>query len=66
MLEFTKRILLKVSFDLSLFEKELNKAFQWLNNIDLEKLKLWCYTNFSKLYTPILDKFFFSELVRLT
>jgi hypothetical protein len=63
MLEFKKRILLKVSFDLVLFEKELRKAFQWLNGTDLEHLKIWCYTNFSDLYTVILDKVFINEKI---
>ena len=58
MLEFKKRILLKVSFDLSLFEKELKKAFNWLDSGDLEQLKLWCYVNFSGRYTPVMDKVF--------
>tara|TARA_B100000767_G_C19240356_1_gene318950 strand:- start:47 stop:247 length:201 start_codon:yes stop_codon:yes gene_type:complete len=65
MLEFKKRILLKVSFDLFLFEKELKKAFQWLNNTDLEMLKSWCYTNFSGTYTAVLDQVFFGEKVSL-
>jgi hypothetical protein len=63
MLEFKKRILVKVSFDLVLFEKELRKAFQWLNGSDLEDLKNWCYSNFSDLYTVILDKVFINEKV---
>ncbi len=58
MLEFKKRILLKVSFDLSLFEKELKKAFDWLNSADLEQLKLWCYVNFGGRYKPVMDKVF--------
>jgi len=66
MLEFKKRILLKVSFDLFLFEKELRKAFQWLTENDLEQLKSWCYTNFSECYTEVLDKVFLGEKVSLS
>jgi hypothetical protein len=50
---------------LFLFEKELKKAFQWLNNTDLEMLKSWCYTNFSGRYTAVLDQVFFGEKVSL-
>ena len=66
MLEFKKRILLKVSFDLLLFEKELKKAFQWLNNTDLAHLKTWCYANFSEQYTATLDKVFIREMVNIS
>ena len=65
MLEFKKKILLKVSFDLFLFEKELKKAFQWLSDTDLQHLKSWCYTNFSDLYTAVLDKVFLNDRVSL-
>lgn len=65
MLEFKKRILLKVSFDLFLFEKELKKALQWLSESDLGSLKSWCYVNFGERYTAILDKVFFGEEVTL-
>lgn len=58
MLEFKKRVLQKVSFDLELFEKELGKAAKWLLEEELEELKLWCYDTFSDKYKPIMDKCF--------
>ena len=66
MLEFKKRVLLKVSFDLFLFEKELRKAYEWLTEVELEKLKIWCYRNFGDLYKPILDKVFLTENVKIS
>ena len=58
MLEFKKRILASVSFDLHLFEKELTKAFKWLEMADLEKLRDWCYQKFSDLHKEVVDKVF--------
>ena len=46
MLEFSKQILLKVSFDRNLFYKELKKSISWLQNDDVEKLKIWCLSSF--------------------
>ncbi len=58
MLEYIKTILVKVSFDQSLFEKELRKSFTLLVGEELTELKKWCYTQFSSLYTPILNRIF--------
>ncbi len=65
MLEFKKRVLLKVSFDLFLFEKELRKAFEWLSEVELENLKEWCYRSFGEVYRPIMDKVFQSNGVKV-
>ena len=46
MLEFSKQILLKVSFDRNLFHKELKKSINWLKNDEIEKLKIWCLSSF--------------------
>ena len=46
MLEFSKQILSKVSFDKSLFNKELKKSISWLKNDEVEKLKVWCLSSF--------------------
>ncbi len=54
MLEQTKIVLSNVSFDLSLFRKELTKAFKWLTPTDFEKLKNWCLENYSDRYHEIL------------
>jgi len=58
MLEYIKTILLKVSFDGALFEKELKKGFTWLEEKERTQLKQWCYYNFSSLYLLVLDKVF--------
>ncbi|GAA4433207.1 hypothetical protein GCM10023188_22390 [Pontibacter saemangeumensis] len=58
MLEYIKTILLKVSFDKMLFEKELRKAFKVLAAEELQQLKQWCYDQFSGMYLLILNKVF--------
>jgi len=49
MLEYTKTILQKVSFDVKLFTKELKKAVSRLMPSEIEELKVW-------LQSYILDK----------
>lgn len=58
MLEYAKTILLKVSFDRILFEKELRKALRTLLPVELSELKTWCYHQFSKLYRRVLNRVF--------
>ncbi len=58
MLEYIKTILLKVSFDKMLFEKELRKAFRVLASDELRQLKQWCYDQFSGMYLMILNRVF--------
>ncbi len=58
MLEFKKKILTKVSFDGSLFEKELAKALKWLVPREIMELKAWCYVHFSDRYKEVLDRCF--------
>ncbi|GLB50272.1 hypothetical protein [Neptunitalea lumnitzerae] len=41
MLEYTKTILAKVSFDAILFKKELEKAVKRLLPYEIEELRLW-------------------------
>lgn len=48
MLEYCKTVLAKVSFDKSLFEKELKKALQSLIPEEIKQLREWCYSNFSE------------------
>lgn len=64
MLEFKKKILKTVSFDLHLFEKELMKATKWLASEELEDLQKWCYTNFGEHYKNIMDRCFLKVLVQ--
>ncbi|WP_251047062.1 hypothetical protein [Hymenobacter sp. ISL-91] len=58
MLEYAKTILLKVSFDKILFEKELRKALRNLVPADLLELKAWCYQQFSRIYHRLLNRVF--------
>lgn len=46
MLEYCKKILTKVSFDPILFEKELIKSINWLNDQEKEDFKYWCNKTF--------------------
>ena len=46
MLEYSKLILEKVSFDSSLFEKELKKAITLLTGIDRQDLQNWVLSRF--------------------
>ena len=57
MLEFTKKILSKVSFDKILFKKELSKSARWLSKEDVITLKIWALTTFSQYKNTILEVF---------
>jgi hypothetical protein len=58
MLEFSKVILKKVSFDTDLFRKELRKSISWLSNTESKQLKSWCLTYFGVSYhQTIMDVF---------
>ncbi|TPE44738.1 hypothetical protein [Pontibacter mangrovi] len=63
MLEYVKTILMKVSFDKMLFEKELRKAFRVLVKEEIEQLKQWCYDQFSGMYLIILNRVFLKHQV---
>ncbi|MFC4870441.1 hypothetical protein [Negadavirga shengliensis] len=58
MMDYVKTILLKVSFDKKLFEKELRKGLNMLVPSELEEFREWCYRTFAKIYEPILNKYF--------
>lgn len=57
MFEFTKRILGKVSFDHTLFKKELSKSKNFLNKKELISLKIWALTTYSQYRNTILEVF---------
>ena len=57
MLEFSKKILSKVSFDKNLFRKELRKSTMWLNKKEVITLKIWALTTFSQYKNTILEVF---------
>lgn len=63
MLEYVKTILLKVSFDKMLFEKELRKAFKVLQRAELKELRVWCYEQFAGMYLLILNSVFLKTKV---
>lgn len=56
--EYVKMVLSKVSFDVSLFEKELFKALSDLLPAEVAELKNWCYSHFSQDLVPVLNKVF--------
>ena len=57
MLEFTKKILSKVSFDKNLFKKELSKSVRWLSKQEVLTLKVWALSTFSQYKNTILEVF---------
>jgi hypothetical protein len=58
MFEYTKQILLKVSFDKHLFGKELKKAMRWLQGKEKKSLKLWCLATFGERYSDVISESF--------
>lgn len=58
MLEYAKIILPKVSFCSELFEKELKKCINWVDNNQRQELCSWCSENFDEMYHDILLKAF--------
>lgn len=58
MLELSKEILSKVSFDKHLFKKELAKALKWIQKEDYTHLKMWVYQKFGKMYPDVIKESF--------
>lgn len=58
MLELSKKILSKVSFDRKLFRKELVKAAKWVHKDELVLLRAWCIASFGHLYAEIIFEVF--------
>lgn len=58
MLELSKHILEKVSFDKSLFRKELIKAAKWLRPDEMLLLKVWCLSTFGAAYREVITEVF--------
>ena len=56
MLEMTKMVLEKVSFDQTLFRKELIKAKSWLKKDELLLLQAWCLTTFAGQYEDLIQE----------
>jgi hypothetical protein len=60
MFEYTKQILTKVSFDKTLFRKELIKAMKLLRKDEKRLLKVWCvatYAAYSDIVIEVFRKF---------
>ena len=57
MLEFSKKILSKVSFDRNLFQKELQKSARWIGKHEVSALKIWALTSFAHYKDTILEVF---------
>lgn len=57
MLDYCKVILEKVSFDRSLFEKELLKAIAMLIPTDRDELKAWVTRNFGAQYQSFFNNY---------
>ena len=58
MLEYAKIILQKVSFDSTLFEKELRKMTSEMGKEELGKLYMWCVEFFGDQYPDIIQRLF--------
>lgn len=58
MLEYFKTILQKVSFDVTLFEKELRKAISALVPDEITEFRDWCYEEFGHLHKSVLNHCF--------
>ncbi|MDY0102524.1 MAG: hypothetical protein RBS07_06260 [Lentimicrobium sp.] len=59
MLEYSKTILQKVSFNRDLFRKELIKSVRWLHKEEIILLQIWCLATFNDTYSDILNDVFF-------
>ena len=58
MMEFSKQVLQKVSFDQRLFKKELLKARRWVGQHDQLVLKAWCLATFGHMYKDVIMEVF--------
>lgn len=58
MFELSKKILQKVSFDKTLFSKELSKAIRWLSPSEKILLRIWCLVTFGNIYKDIIREVF--------
>lgn len=56
MFELSKNILEKVSFDKTLFRKELTKAMQWLKPDEKMLLMAWCISTFGYKYGDVIKE----------
>lgn len=57
MYEMSKKVLVRVSFDRKLFQKELIKCIKWVKRDERHLLKIWCLTTFVHYQDVIMDAF---------
>lgn len=57
MYEMSQLILQRVSFDKTLFRKELMKAIKWLKPKERTLLYVWCLANFGMYRDVVLEVF---------
>ena len=58
MLEYSKTVLQKVSFNRELFGKELRKSLRWLKKEEIILLQVWCLATYNEQYSDILREVF--------
>lgn len=58
MLELSKKVLEKVSYDRFLFRKELKKAIKWVKRDELMALYGWCLISYGHLYKDVISDCF--------
>jgi hypothetical protein len=58
MLEFSKIVLSKISFDKFLFKKELGKALKWIKPHEQLILKVWVVAQFGHMYKDVIQDVF--------
>ncbi len=58
MIEYAKFILPKVCMWETLFQKELKKSYNWIEETEIPELYKWCYANFHHLHPVILAEVF--------
>jgi hypothetical protein len=61
MLEHQKMVLKGISFDKTLFKKELIKSLSWLSKEEQTKLLTWVKENFSYKYADVIIDVFYSN-----
>jgi hypothetical protein len=54
MLELSKKVLEKVSFDRLLFRKELRKAIRWVTKEERLALQAWCLVTYGHMYKDVI------------
>ncbi|HTA83858.1 MAG TPA: hypothetical protein VK783_13020 [Bacteroidia bacterium] len=58
MFEMSKKILERVSFDRTLFRKELTKAVRWIKPDEKLLLQVWCLSTFGHMYKDVILEVF--------